>query len=83
MAANVAQKHRGMTSKQAHKARVEWLQGVEKPALYAVADACGTTAEYIRQVAHGYGSRRPSVDMAQRLGKHSGLPREFWRPDVW
>ncbi len=72
-----------MNENEAREKRVEWLKSIDNQSLAAVAEACGTTAEYVRQISFGYGGRRPSVEMAKLLGQHSGLPREFWRPDVW
>ena len=72
-----------MSENEAREKRVEWLRSLDKQALAAVAAACCTTAEYIRQISHFYGGRRPSVAMAKLLAEHTGLPRAAWRPDVW
>jgi hypothetical protein len=70
-----------MTVEQARERRLEWWRTTEKATLESVALACCTTPEYLRMLV--YGHRRPQTDLAKLLGQHSGLPREFWRPDVW
>ena len=72
-----------MTNDEARAARIDWWQSTSADVIEAAADACGTTTEYIRQLAHSYRLRRPSVDMAKLLAEHTGLPRAAWRPDVW
>ena len=72
-----------MTQDEARAARIDWFNTAGADVVWSAATACNTTPAYIRQLAHGYGGRRPSVDMAKLLAEHTGLPREAWRPDVW
>jgi phytoene/squalene synthetase len=74
----------------AREKRLAWWRDVKargggmlegNPVLAAIAEACGTDPGYIRLLV--YGHRRPRPELAQALGEHSGLPRQWWRPDVW
>ena len=68
---------------EAHQRRWAWWQSVkkDKAELARIAEACETSPGYLRQVANSHGT--PSIDMAKRLGEHTGLSREWWRPDAW
>ena len=68
---------------QARSRRIGWWYCIrsDKAYLDAVSDACGTTPGYLRQLA--YGHRRPSFELAIRLGDHTDLPKEFWLPEAW
>ena len=55
----------------------------------ALAEACGTSPDYLWQVATGWNGRRASTDLAQAIERESqrlgpeGVPKESLRPDVW
>lgn len=68
---------------EAHQRRWAWWQSIkkDKAKLARVAEACGTSPGYLRQVANSHGT--PSVDMAKRLGQHTGLSRKYWLPEAW
>lgn len=54
------------------------LSAIEKRELATIA---GTTPEYLRQVFL-YG-RKVGYEMAQKLEKHTGIPRHEIRPDIY
>ena len=72
-----------ITEDDARARRIAWWASRSMDERAQIAAACDTTAEYVRLLVHGYGERRPSVDMAKRLAAASGLARKWWLPGVW
>ena len=68
---------------EARERRLKWWQSIkkDKPRLANVAAACGTSPAYLRQLACSHA--RPSLDMARRVGEHTGLAAKWWGPDAW
>lgn len=68
---------------EANLRRWAWWQDIkrDKAKLARIAALCETSPGYLRQVANSHGT--PSIDMAKRLGEHTGLGRKWWRPDAW
>lgn len=55
----------------------------------ALAEACGTSGDWLYQIATGWNGRRASTDMAKAIERESErigperVPKESLRPDVW
>lgn len=55
----------------------------------ALAEACGTTGDWLYQIATGWNGRRASTDLARKIEAASAaigperVPKESLRPDVW
>jgi transcriptional regulator with XRE-family HTH domain len=56
-------------------------QALDNLAKLALARKVGTEYSYLRQIAHG--SRKPGVDLAQRLAKALNVTPADIRPDIW
>ncbi len=68
---------------EANYRRWSWWQTIKKDKikLQRIAAACETSPAYLRQLACSHA--RPSLDMARRLGEHTGLAAKWWGPDAW
>lgn len=51
----------------------------------ALAEKCGTSPEYLWQVATGWRDRKPSIDLAKKIEEATGseITRQELRPDVF